>query len=244
MAGSALFSQAVKVGSTVYVSGIVGIDPKTNGLAGSTIQEETRQALINCESILRAAGERFKMWSMLLVLLARRRPESGPARQTRESLGSIPQKKPKRPYGETLWCEVQSPNSRRSIGSLTGTRCSCASDVCYGGTPSSEPIPRVAVIYRVPFLTSRLRFGSMACRTAVPIRAAIAPAIPQSWRQRPQATQPITQGQTRSRPNRAVGTRRRSKSRIDPTEARCRARSNLFASRQLLPEVAINRMNS
>src|SRR3984885_16294301 len=53
---SALYSQAIKAGSTVYVSGTVGVDPKTNQLAGSTIQEQTRQALANCESILPAAG--------------------------------------------------------------------------------------------------------------------------------------------------------------------------------------------
>ena len=56
---SPLFSQAIKVGSTVYVSGMAGIDPKTNQLAGSTIQEQTRQALINCQNILRAAGSPF-----------------------------------------------------------------------------------------------------------------------------------------------------------------------------------------
>lgn len=32
---SALFSQAVKVGPNIYVSGIVGVDPKTNQMAGS-----------------------------------------------------------------------------------------------------------------------------------------------------------------------------------------------------------------
>jgi 2-iminobutanoate/2-iminopropanoate deaminase len=69
--GSALFSQAVKVGSTVYVSGIAGIDPKTNTLAGSTIQEQTRQALINCENILGAAGAKREDVVEVLVLLAR-----------------------------------------------------------------------------------------------------------------------------------------------------------------------------
>jgi 2-iminobutanoate/2-iminopropanoate deaminase len=68
---SGLFSQAVKVGSTVYMSGIVGIDPKSNELAGSTIQEQTRQALINCESILRAAGATLKEVVDVWVLLAR-----------------------------------------------------------------------------------------------------------------------------------------------------------------------------
>ena len=53
---SALFSQAVKVGATIYVSGTAGFDPKTGQPAGSTVQEQTRQALLNCESILKAAG--------------------------------------------------------------------------------------------------------------------------------------------------------------------------------------------
>jgi 2-iminobutanoate/2-iminopropanoate deaminase len=68
---SALFSQAVKAGSTVYVSGIVGIDPKTNQMAGSTIQEQTRQALINCQNILRAAGADLGDVVDVHILLAR-----------------------------------------------------------------------------------------------------------------------------------------------------------------------------
>lgn len=69
--GSTLFSQAVKIGATIYVSGIVGIDPKTNQMAGSTIQEQTRQALLNCESILRAGGAKLEHVVDVLVLLAR-----------------------------------------------------------------------------------------------------------------------------------------------------------------------------
>jgi 2-iminobutanoate/2-iminopropanoate deaminase len=69
--GSPLFSQAIKVGSTVYLSGIVGIDPKTREMAGSTIQEQTRQALINCENILRAAGAKLEHVVDVQVLLAR-----------------------------------------------------------------------------------------------------------------------------------------------------------------------------
>ena len=54
--GSPLYSQAVKAGSHVYVSGLVGVDVITGSLAGPTIQAQTRQALANCEAILRAAG--------------------------------------------------------------------------------------------------------------------------------------------------------------------------------------------
>jgi reactive intermediate/imine deaminase len=53
---SPLYSQGVKAGSFLFVSGMVGIDPSTGSLAGSTIQEQTRQALKNCESILQAGG--------------------------------------------------------------------------------------------------------------------------------------------------------------------------------------------
>jgi 2-iminobutanoate/2-iminopropanoate deaminase len=53
---SPLFSQGVKAGEHVHVSGLVGIDVATGRLAGSTIQEQTRQALANCQSVLRAAG--------------------------------------------------------------------------------------------------------------------------------------------------------------------------------------------
>jgi 2-iminobutanoate/2-iminopropanoate deaminase len=69
--GSPLFSQAIKVGSAIYVSGMVGIDAKTNQLAGSTIQEQTRQALVNCQNILRAAGATLEDVIEVQVLLTR-----------------------------------------------------------------------------------------------------------------------------------------------------------------------------
>jgi 2-iminobutanoate/2-iminopropanoate deaminase len=53
--GSPLFSQAVKAGAHIYVSGFVGVDPATGALAGPTIKEQTRQALTNCRSVLDAA---------------------------------------------------------------------------------------------------------------------------------------------------------------------------------------------
>ena len=53
---SPLYSQAVKAGDYVYVSGLVGVDVTTGTLAGSTVKEQTRQALANCEAVLRVAG--------------------------------------------------------------------------------------------------------------------------------------------------------------------------------------------
>jgi 2-iminobutanoate/2-iminopropanoate deaminase len=68
---SPLYSQAIKVGPTVYVTGVAGIDPKTNKVAGPTIQEQTRQALVNCENILRAAGAELTDVAEVQVVLAR-----------------------------------------------------------------------------------------------------------------------------------------------------------------------------
>jgi 2-iminobutanoate/2-iminopropanoate deaminase len=67
---SPLYSQAVKAGQSVYLSGLVGIDVSTGNLAGSTIQQQTRQALTNCEAVLRAAGATLENAVEVGVLLA------------------------------------------------------------------------------------------------------------------------------------------------------------------------------
>lgn len=50
------FSQALRAGDFVYVSGQVGVDPKTREVVGNTIEEQTAQCLRNIETILGAAG--------------------------------------------------------------------------------------------------------------------------------------------------------------------------------------------
>jgi 2-iminobutanoate/2-iminopropanoate deaminase len=50
------YSQAVKAGGLVFVSGQGPFDPATGAIVGDTIQDQTRQALTNCQAILRAAG--------------------------------------------------------------------------------------------------------------------------------------------------------------------------------------------
>jgi 2-iminobutanoate/2-iminopropanoate deaminase len=54
--GSFPYSQAVKAAGLVFVSGQGPFDPATGVVVGETIQEQTRQALKNCDAILRAAG--------------------------------------------------------------------------------------------------------------------------------------------------------------------------------------------
>jgi len=50
------YSQAIRVGRTVYVSGEVGIDPTTGNFKGASIGDQTDQALMNVAAILAAAG--------------------------------------------------------------------------------------------------------------------------------------------------------------------------------------------
>lgn len=50
------YSQAIKAGSTIYVSGQLPIDPATGAFAGADIAAQTRQSLANLKNILNAAG--------------------------------------------------------------------------------------------------------------------------------------------------------------------------------------------
>ena len=65
------YSQAVKVGNTIYVAGTIGVDVTTGELAGPTIQEQTRQSLLNCQAILRAGGAELSDAVMVHTLLLR-----------------------------------------------------------------------------------------------------------------------------------------------------------------------------
>src|SRR5215471_18926949 len=65
------YSQAVKVGNTIYVAGTVGVDVTTGELAGPTIHEQTRQSLLNCQAILRAGGAELSDAVMVHTLLLR-----------------------------------------------------------------------------------------------------------------------------------------------------------------------------
>jgi reactive intermediate/imine deaminase len=45
------YSQAVKIDKTVYVSGQLGLDPKTMNLVGKSFKEQTHQVFRNLEAI-------------------------------------------------------------------------------------------------------------------------------------------------------------------------------------------------
>lgn len=68
-AGPFSYSQGVVAGGLVFVSGQGPFDPETGAIVGSTIQEQTRQAMRNVEAILLAAGSSLERVANVQFLL-------------------------------------------------------------------------------------------------------------------------------------------------------------------------------
>ena len=50
------YSQAIKSGDTLYLSGQIGMDPATGELVSADVKEQAAQALANMKAILAEAG--------------------------------------------------------------------------------------------------------------------------------------------------------------------------------------------
>ena len=68
-AASGTYSQAVRAGSTVYVSGQIPLDPATGQLISGDIDAEIRRVFDNLLAITQAAGGSFDNVSKLNVFL-------------------------------------------------------------------------------------------------------------------------------------------------------------------------------
>ncbi|KUO80837.1 MAG: deaminase [Pyrobaculum sp. JCHS_4] len=64
------YSQAVKAGNMLFVSGQIPIDPKTGEVVKGGIKEQTRQVLENIKAVLEAAGYTLNDVTMAFVFLA------------------------------------------------------------------------------------------------------------------------------------------------------------------------------
>ncbi len=64
------YSQAIRAGGLVFVSGQVPSRPDGSGLAGTTIQEQTEQVFANLAAILEAAGSGLDRLVKTTVYLA------------------------------------------------------------------------------------------------------------------------------------------------------------------------------
>ena len=63
------YSQAVKCGSTVYVSGQIPLDPKTGDLVQGDFEVHARRVFDNLQAIIKSAGGDFPQVAKLNVFL-------------------------------------------------------------------------------------------------------------------------------------------------------------------------------
>jgi 2-iminobutanoate/2-iminopropanoate deaminase len=66
----ASYSQAVRAGGLIFLSGTAPHDPQTGAIVGATIQDQTRQCLRNIHAILEAAGSSLDKVVSVTVVLA------------------------------------------------------------------------------------------------------------------------------------------------------------------------------
>lgn len=64
------YSQAIRAGGFLFLSGQVALDPRTGQLVGSDIKQQTRQVLENVRAILEAAGSSLRQVVKCTVFLA------------------------------------------------------------------------------------------------------------------------------------------------------------------------------
>ncbi len=64
------YSQAMRAGSFLFVSGQIAIDPATGEVAAGDVATQTRRVLTNIAEILKAAGASFAMVTRTTVYLA------------------------------------------------------------------------------------------------------------------------------------------------------------------------------
>lgn len=63
------YSQAIKAGGLIFVSGQGPFDPASGAIVGTTIQEQTRQCLTNIQAILDSSGSALdRIVSMTFIL--------------------------------------------------------------------------------------------------------------------------------------------------------------------------------
>ena len=105
----ATYSQAVKAGGLVFVSGTPPYHPQTGAVVGETIQEQVRQSLTNISAILEAAGSSMDRIASATVILVDGNDFAG---MNEEWLRWFPQDPPAR---QAAQLPVKPPGVRVSI---------------------------------------------------------------------------------------------------------------------------------
>jgi 2-iminobutanoate/2-iminopropanoate deaminase len=64
------YSQAVRAGGLLFLSGQIALDPHTGQLVGTDVKQQTRQALENVQAVLEAGGSSLRRVVKCTVFLA------------------------------------------------------------------------------------------------------------------------------------------------------------------------------
>ncbi|HET6725611.1 MAG TPA: RidA family protein [Gammaproteobacteria bacterium] len=64
------YSQAIRAGDTVYLSGQIGLDPQTGELVAATVEAQARQVFDNLNAVAAASGGALNKVAKLTVYLA------------------------------------------------------------------------------------------------------------------------------------------------------------------------------
>jgi 2-iminobutanoate/2-iminopropanoate deaminase len=66
---SAAYSHAIRMGEQLFVTGQLGVDPKTNALVPGGAAEQAKQIMTNLETVLRGAGTTIDRTLMARIFL-------------------------------------------------------------------------------------------------------------------------------------------------------------------------------
>ena len=72
---TAAYSHAVRAGDFLFVTGQLGVDPKTNALVSGGAAEQAHQIMRNLETVLRGAGTSIDRTAMARIFLVNFAPD-------------------------------------------------------------------------------------------------------------------------------------------------------------------------
>ena len=84
------YSQAIRVGDLVFVSGQLPLRPGSAEIVGTTIREQTEQVFANLRAILESAGSGLDRLVKTTVFLARLEDFAGMNEVYRRHMGDVP----------------------------------------------------------------------------------------------------------------------------------------------------------
>jgi 2-iminobutanoate/2-iminopropanoate deaminase len=84
------YSQAIRTGGFVFVSGLVGLQPGSTELVGDTIEEQTEQVFANLRAVLEASGSSLDQLVKTTVFLTNLDDFAGMNDVYRQYVGDAP----------------------------------------------------------------------------------------------------------------------------------------------------------